>query len=408
MANQTPVAPKKSRRGCIGCAGCLIGIFILIAICGGTFFLGPSLLRSAGLVQPDAEELYSGAPDPVASQAVEEVLLDAGIEGASAIVIPTKGRNGQLAVISFDSSTKFRESGKEAAEETFMKTLSGLSEANAKGLKLERAVASYNDDKGDPLLALTAPQSAIESYSAGQMSRNEFLREVDADLSALFNPERIQSLASREQPDAGQVDAEFVAELAMEWAVEKNILNVDCPPPYDSDDCNVGVNPAELAQLRASQDPVLGFGLGVVGARNVDSEAATALGAAKVASDLARADTLADEGLKESNTEKIDQAIAMRPNDWSFRDRRAAFHLSQGNEDEAGRSFREAEELVEEHIREGGDCKSLQTNMLNNRQRALTRASEEQPGNRSLTDQISTTQQQLAAVENDQESSPCS
>ena len=177
--------------------------------------------------------------------------------------------------------------------------------------------------------------------------------------------------------------------------------------PYDSADCNVGVNPTELARIRASQDPVLGFGLGVVGARNVDSEAATALGAAKVASDLARADTLADEGLKEGNTDKIDQAIAMRPNDWSFRDRRAAFHLSQGNEDEAGRSFREAEDLVEENIREGGDCKSLQTNMLNNRQRALTRASEEQPGNRSLTDQISTTQQQLTAVENDQDSSPC-
>ena len=122
MADQTTVAPKKSRRGCIGCAGCLVVLVIIIAICGGTYFLGPSLLRSAGLIQPTAEELYSGAPDPVASQAVEEVLLDAGIEGASAIVIPTKGRNGQLAVISFDSSTKFRESGKEAAEETFMKT----------------------------------------------------------------------------------------------------------------------------------------------------------------------------------------------------------------------------------------------------------------------------------------------
>jgi len=99
--NSTPT--KKSRRGCIGCIGCFGLIALTLIVCGGSWFFGPSLLRAVNFLPPDPVELYSGAADPVATDAVETLLVDAGFEGANAVVLPTKGRNKQLAVIMLDS-----------------------------------------------------------------------------------------------------------------------------------------------------------------------------------------------------------------------------------------------------------------------------------------------------------------
>lgn len=407
MTAQNSSAPtKRSKRGCIGCIGCFGLITLTLIICGSSWFLGPSLLRSVNLLPPDPVELYSGAADPVATDAVESLLLDAGFEGANAVVLPTKGRNKQLAVIMLDSSSKVKGTGEDATEEALMRLFRGLADSDP-NFNLERMVTAFLDENGDPLVAITAPQTAVDDFAKGRISRGEFLREVDADFSALLNADRLQNLTRRERLPLPEVDAEYVAGLAAEWAVEKKIVSTNCPSPYDGQGCEFSFNPAEIARHRASQHPVAGIGLAALGARTMEPDAAAALGAASVAAGLTKAVKLADEGLKEGNLEKIDRAIAMRPDDWSFRERRAAFLLAEGREEDAGRTTRESEDLVDEHIRSGGDCKTLQVNLLQNRRQALTRAAEENPNNRNLEDQIAATQNQLAAVESNTEESPC-
>jgi hypothetical protein len=406
MSAQSSTPTKKSRRGCIGCIGCLGLIALMLIVCGGSWFLGPSLLRSLGLLPPDPVELYSGAADPVATDAVETILVDAGFEGANAVVLPTKGRNKQLAVIMLDSSSKVKDTGENATEEALMKLFRGLADADP-NFNLERMVTAFLDENGDPIVAITAPQHAVDDFANGRISRGEFLRNVDADFSSLLNAERLQTLARRERLPLPEVDAEFVAGLAAEWAVAKEIVSTNCPAPYNGQGCDFSFNPAEIARHRASQHPVAGIGLGVIGARTTEPEAAAALGAASVAAGLTKAKNLADEGLKEGSLEKIDRAIAMRPDDWSFRERRAAFLLSEGRDDDAGRATRQSESLVDEHIRSGGDCKSLQLNLLQNRRQALSQASEQNPNNRTLRDQIDITEGQVAAVQDDTEDSPC-
>jgi hypothetical protein len=400
------VPARKSRRGCIGCVGCLGLIALAILVCGGSWLLGPALLRSINLLPPDPVELYSGAADPVASDAVETLLVDAGFEGANAVVLPTKGRNKQLAVIMLDGSSKVGGSGRDATEEAMMKLFRGLADADP-NFNLERMVTAFLDENGDPLVAITAPQQAVDDFARGRISRGEFLRHVDADFSALLNANSLQTLAQRERLPLPEVDAEYAAGLAAEWAVAKEIVSTNCPPPYDGPGCEFSFNPVQIARHRASQHPVASIGLGAVGARAMEPEAAAALGAASVAAGLTKAEKLADEGLKEGNLDKIDRAIALRPDDWSFRERRAAFLLAEGLEEDAGRAVRESQDLVDEHIRSGGDCKSLQTNLLQNRRQALARAAEQNPSNRTLDDQIDITQDQLAAVENDTQDSPC-
>ena len=50
------------------------------------------------------------------------------------------------------------------------------------------------DENGDPNLAITADQEAVEAYSNGEISKGEFLGSVDIDLSALIDPDQLQTL----------------------------------------------------------------------------------------------------------------------------------------------------------------------------------------------------------------------
>lgn len=368
--------------------------------------LGPTLLRAADLIPPDPEVLYSGAPNPVHSREVQTSLEDAGIEAARAVVIPVRGRNQQLAVITFGSASKFR-SGEASGEEVFMRAMEGMAAVTGRGVNVGRTVASFEDDNGDPLLAVTVAQEEIEAFAAGTIDRKEFLSKVDADLSNILDISRIESIAERNQSIEREEELALVAELAAEWAVGKNIITTDCQPPFEGRSCSFGVNPVEVARWRASQNDVLGYGLGLIGASSVDQEASSALKAARVVNKLTQADTLADDGLRQRNLSKIDEAIALRPGDWSLRDRRAALMMAQGDDDAAGRALNEADELVEEQIEEGGDCKSLRLNLLNNRRRAFATAAEVNPENRSIREELERTQQQIENVETDRAGSAC-
>jgi len=405
----TNIAPKKKkrRRGCSGCIGCLGLLLLLVFACAVTLFLGPALLRAADLIPPAPEVLYGGAPDPEQSREVQESLEDVGIEGARAHVIPVRGRNQSLTVVTFGANAKFADANDVSGDSIFIRSIERLAEVNARGLNVTRTVASFEDDNGDPLIAVTVAQEAMEAFANGTIDRNEFLSRVDADLSNILDINRIESLVQRNQSVEREEELALVAELAAEWAVGKNIVTTDCEPPFEDSSCSFGVNPLELARWRAGQNEVLGYGMDLIGANMVEQEASSALKAARVVNDLTRAENLAEEGLKQRNLSKIEEAVALRPNDWGMRDRRAAYMLAEGNEEEANRALSEAEELVEDQINRGGDCKALQLNLLRNRRSAFSSAAEVNPGSRSLQDQLARTREQIQAIESDQEGGPC-
>jgi hypothetical protein len=182
--------PAKSNRGWLrwGCA-CCGGCFVILC-CLAFAAASPFALRALGLLGSDAERLYSGAPDLAASAAIEEALVDAGIEGARAVVIPIQGSEGQIAVITVEDSTTTGGN----AEEAFGQALLSLSAANQAGFGIERVTVDMRDENGEPGLAITADQTAVEAYSNGEISRSEFLGAVELDISALIDPDQLDVL----------------------------------------------------------------------------------------------------------------------------------------------------------------------------------------------------------------------
>ncbi|MFZ0545497.1 MAG: hypothetical protein WAM60_08665 [Candidatus Promineifilaceae bacterium] len=397
---------KNQKRGCRGCLPKLIIPVVLLALCAGCLVFSPLLLRALGLLPLSPAELYAGAPDPVAGALIDEILLTSGIEGSRTYVLPIKGKDKQLAVVTLGDATRFNAVGSLNDESVIMRTISGLARINDSGANIERTVVTFRDKDNELLFAFTVNQNDLEMFARGETTRSEFITKVDADLSGLLDVNRLQNLATSAEvedlPEIGQADAEFVAGAAVEWAVGKNLITVNCQPPYDSPDCAPSVNAAEVARFQASQNDLLGFGLGLVGARSIDQEAATALGAAKVAADLAEADDLAEQGLAERNTDKFERALALRPGDWSLRDKQAAFQYAQGDADAAAKSLKEAEDLVNDQIKAGGNCLMLQQNLLRNREAAFSHAAELNPNNRSITDQLTQTQSTLTTLESGQ------
>lgn len=162
----------------------------MIVLCLSLVLVSPFVLRELGILGSNAEKLYSGAPDLEAGAAVEDALLDAGIEGARAVVIPIMGSDGKIAVITIEETT----STDGNAEEAFSRALLGLTEANQVGHGIERVTVDMRDENGEPNLAITADQEAVEAYSNGEISKGEFLGAVDIDLSALIDPDEFQLL----------------------------------------------------------------------------------------------------------------------------------------------------------------------------------------------------------------------
>ncbi len=180
----------KSNRGCArwGCAGC--GGCFVILLCLSLVLVTPFALRALGILGPNAEKLYSGAPDLAAGAAVEDALIDAGIEGARAVVIPIQGSDGKIAVITVEEGVSTNGN----PEEAFGKALLGLTAANQAGHGIERVTIDMRDENGDPGLAITAGQDAVEAFSSGEISRSEFLGAVEVDFSALIDPDQLQML----------------------------------------------------------------------------------------------------------------------------------------------------------------------------------------------------------------------
>jgi len=193
-------------------------------------------------------------------------------------------------------------------------------------------------------------------------------------------------------------DSEAVAQLAVDWAVEKGLMSYNCSGPSQSD-CEYDLNETSLAVY---------IGLAKVGTMlGRSSEMQAALDAGDVVLAQEQADELVQAGAAEGNLEKIDQAIEARPDDWSYRDQRGALLLVQGDIEGADASFAQAEQLVEKRVADGESCYVLQRNLLNNRIAALETQLDKDPGNAELNDRYAGAHEQLQALENGGPADPC-
>lgn len=179
-------------------------------------------------------------------------------------------------------------------------------------------------------------------------------------------------------------ESEFFLQLASDWAVEKGLLSYSCTGPSTSD-CEYNLNEVALGAYIA---------LGRLGnALSQDRGINAALDSAEVVRQQEQADELAAAGTERADLSLIDQAIALRPNDWSYQEQRAALLIAQGDDSGAQAAFAASETLVQERIRGGARCQPLMLNMLHHRAAALEAQARRDPTGGIL--------EQLGSVQND-------
>jgi len=193
--SETPSGKKRSKRN-FCCCGCVLFLFLFIVGGGLSIWIGPSILRGVGLLEPSAEELFAGSKDPVATEAVNTMLDTAGVEGVEALVIPIAGSEGQLAVFTIDTDASAGGISTQAEAEIFLTdTLSQLAKTNRDNdLGIEHVAIDLLGDSGENLLTFTAPQLFVEAYADGSISRREFLSHLEIDFSNLLSVEELRQL----------------------------------------------------------------------------------------------------------------------------------------------------------------------------------------------------------------------
>jgi hypothetical protein len=180
-------AQRRPRWQTFGCIGCLSIGGLLSCCLVATLIFGPGIWRQLGLFRSRAEELYSGAPDPFATRVIAQILEEAGIAGASAVVIPIKGSDGQIAVITLDPNEGFDGTGTAAGNEVlFMNVIQRMREDNRmQGLGLERVAVDYRDESGQSLVTITASETAMEALAQGEITQEQFMKDVDIGVAGL-------------------------------------------------------------------------------------------------------------------------------------------------------------------------------------------------------------------------------
>jgi hypothetical protein len=154
-------------------------------------------------------------------------------------------------------------------------------------------------------------------------------------------------------------EVDYMLELVEAWAFASDI--------WDGQNVNYG----NLAQETAGDLTDLIFG----------GDAQTALEGGTVVDDIRRADALAEEAMAnsldrgpETTVASLNEAMRLRPGDYTYVQMRGAIHISYG---EAG-LYREdqmkAQELLQDQIRNGADCKQATRSYLQHQLDALEQA----------------------------------
>lgn len=175
MAAEAGATPKSGRTWLWACGGFAATFVLGCCLLGG----GAAVMRRS---RPTARDLYSGAPDRAAGEDVSNALISAGIQGASVLVIPIKASAGQIAIITLDESQGYTGFGAAGADSLKTVVTNIVNADRAGNLAIEQLSIDYRDESGKSSLSFTTTMDKASAYAAGEITREEFVGNVDFNL----------------------------------------------------------------------------------------------------------------------------------------------------------------------------------------------------------------------------------
>jgi len=164
--------------------------FLLIALlaCGAVALKTP-LLETIGLRKPLAERVFGQTPNRQAAEAIMGDLEQAGLDtqGVSLYVLPYGDRDASVALGVLDASQGFR-FDRTSDEDPVLEYLQSLALGeSAQRHGIDRVAVQYRDEKGEAPLIVTASTESIARFARGEITRQELLQAIDAqvDIAAL-------------------------------------------------------------------------------------------------------------------------------------------------------------------------------------------------------------------------------
>ena len=175
---------RRRRGGCGGC-GCLFLLLLLVIALWAAFF-PLRLLERIGVRESAAERLLSGPPDEKAAQEMLAGMAEAGLStrGVRLYVLPFTGSNERAAFAVLDAGQGFGE-GDTWHEDALLRYLEKLAAGDAADkLGVTRVAVTYQDEQGKEILTLTGAVRDIRAFGSGQLTQEEFLKRLHANLDA--------------------------------------------------------------------------------------------------------------------------------------------------------------------------------------------------------------------------------
>lgn len=200
-ASSSPIhTPPKKRSWC--CLTCLIITGLSLVCIAGGFFLGPPILQELGIFGRPAEVVYQLAPDPVASQQLNQVLIDRNIPGVRVFVIPMKGQTTQGAFVILDASKGYTGlSPLDDSSGVFLSLLQDLTLRNRQeNLRITHVTVDYRDEQGISILSFTVDQADVEKYADGLISQEDFYQAVHLDFVETLRRMGVEEFLEESQP----------------------------------------------------------------------------------------------------------------------------------------------------------------------------------------------------------------
>ncbi len=88
--------------------------------------------------------------------------------------------------------------------------------------------------------------------------------------------------------------------------------------------------------------------------------------------DIDRADELASEAIMQNDLKKMHTAVGLRPNDWRLQEQNAVLWSANSQSAYSNDAFVDANDLIEEQVKQGGDCVALRIQQLEYREILLS------------------------------------
>ena len=184
--------PERARRrgGCLGCGVKVLGALLVVAaLVGGWVAIRLRVPEKLGLRKPLAERVFLGTPDREAAAALVHDLEQSGLDtrGVALYVLPYRDRDDSVAVAVLDASEGFR-FDRTSDEDPVLEYLQSLALGeSAQQHGIDRVAVQYRDEKGEAPLIVTASTESIGRFARGEITRQEFLQAIDAqvDVAAL-------------------------------------------------------------------------------------------------------------------------------------------------------------------------------------------------------------------------------